>query len=88
MLRPPTVDFESLTLTALFILSSEYLRTFLEIIDDIPRNVWQHSPECLATFPGMFKDIHRNVWRYSPGHNNPFIPRIPAFCPPFLYSWF
>ena len=88
MLGPPTVDFESLTLTALFILSSEYLRTFLEIIDDIPRNVWQHSPECLATFPGMFKDIHRNVWRYSPGHNNPFIPRVPAFCSPFLYSWF
>ena len=39
MLGPPTVDFESLTLAALFILSSEYLRTFLEIIDDIPRNV-------------------------------------------------
>ena len=33
---------------------------------DIPRNVWQYSPECLATFPGMFGCISRNVWQHSP----------------------
>ena len=32
----------------------------------IPRNVWQHSPECLAIFLGMFEDILRKVWRHSP----------------------
>ena len=33
---------------------------------DIPRNVWQQSPECSAAFLGMFGNIPRNFWRYSP----------------------
>ena len=36
------------------------------MFEEIPRNVWQHSPEYLRTFPGMFDDIPRNVWRHSP----------------------
>ena len=81
MLRPPTVDFESLTLTALFILRSEYLRTFLEIIDDIPRNVWQHSPECLRTFTGMFGDIPRGI-------TIPLFPAFPHSVPRFCIPGF
>ena len=46
--------------------SSEYLRTFPGIYEDIHRNVWQHSPECFMTFPRMFGDILLNVLRHFP----------------------
>ena len=35
--------------------------TFPGMFDNIPRNVWQYSPECLVIFPRMFQDIPRNV---------------------------
>ena len=41
-------------------------RTFLEMFNDIPGNVWRHSKECFGTLPGIFGDIPRNVWRHSP----------------------
>ena len=39
----------------------EGLATFPGMFEDIPQNVWQHSPECLATFPWMSGDIPWNV---------------------------
>ena len=33
---------------------------------NIPRNVWEHSPECLAIFSRMFDKILRNIWGHSP----------------------
>ena len=66
MLRYTVVEFESQPLWA-----------FREIFDDIPQNVWQHSPEYLSTFIGMFVDIPQNVWRHSPEYNIPPIPRVP-----------
>ena len=36
------------------------LATFPGMFEDIPRNVWLHSPECLMTFPGMFSNIPQN----------------------------
>ena len=76
---------------------------FPAMFGDIPRNVWQHSPEYLAIFPGIFGDIPRNVWGHSPKCLATFpgmfrdIPRnvtfpsfsaFPAFRSPFLYSCF
>ena len=60
----------------IFEYSLDCLRTFPEMFNDIPRNVWRHSLECLATFPGMFEDIPRNVWRHSPEYNIPPVPRV------------
>ena len=37
------------------------LTTFPKIFEDIPRNVWRHSPEILMTLPGMFGDIPQNI---------------------------
>ena len=70
MLRCTVVEFESQPLWA-----------FREIFDDIPQNVWQHSPEYLSTFIGMFVDIPQNI-------TFPLFPAVPAFRSPFLYSWF
>ena len=68
----------------------EYLATFPRIFEDIPRNVWRHSPECLRTFHGMFEDIPQNVWRHSPEYNIPPIPRAPRIpfpVPVFLFLY-
>ena len=56
----------------IFVYSLDCLRTFPEMFNDIPRNVWGHSPECLVRFPGIFEDIPRNIgnipWNVS-GHS-------------------
>ena len=58
------------------------------MLDNIPRDVRRHPPECLATFPGMFGntpgmlgDIPRNASRQSPEYNIPPIPRAPLPIP-------
>ena len=56
------------------------------MFEDIPRNIWRHSPECLATFPEMFEDIPLNVWRHSMECSIPPIPRVPPI--PFLVPVF
>ena len=62
------------------------LATFPGMFEDIPRNIWRHSPECLATFPEMFEDIPLNVWRHSMECNIPPIPHVPPI--PFLVPVF
>ena len=51
-------------------LECEYLPTFPRMFDDLPRNVWGHSPECLMTFPRMLDDIFWNTWQHSPEFSN------------------
>ena len=46
MLKPPTTDFESVPFDSVI---CNQQRMF----EDIPRNVWQDSPDFLATFPGI-----------------------------------
>ena len=38
---------------------------FPRMFEDIPWNVWRHSPECFTTFPRMFRDIPWNLWGHS-----------------------
>ena len=68
--------------------ATDYFQILSGFFEDILRNVWRHSPEYLATFPGKSGDIPWNVWPHSPEYNIPPIFRVPAFRPPFLYSWF
>ena len=37
------------------------------MFNDIPPNIWQHSPEYFRTFPRMFNNIPQNVCQHSPG---------------------
>ena len=77
MLKPPTIDFESLPFDS--VICNEQ-----SMFGHIPRNVYGYFSECLATIPGMFGDIPLDVSRHSPEYNIPPIPRAPHIPFPVL----
>ena len=52
--RAPSWMFERILNAALpnnYLPLHQKMATFPGMFDDIPRNIWRHSPDCLATFP-------------------------------------